>query len=94
MNILFTNSGLRIGRDATDRPIYKESTIIHRLREMLNAADGIGVWKRFYPDRHGLTACRTGILNSRTGEIYWHERYQIEDAAKAWRDGSLFLRRA
>ena len=94
MNIIFTTNGMSVGRDVADKPIYKESTVIHKLRQMLNQTDGIGTWKRFRPDRHGLTSSKIGIRNSKTGVIYWHERYQIECAAKAWRDGNLFLLKA
>jgi hypothetical protein len=94
MNILFTFDGVRLGRDNGDKPIRKESTVTHHLRRILNERDGLGVWQRFYPNRHGLTACLQGIRNTRTGEVYWHERYQIEDAHKAFNAGQVFYLKA
>ena len=89
MNFVFTHTGLSIGRDATDKPIRKESTVIH------HALKGLGPdWMRFYPDRHGLTSCRIGLRHRRRNEVYWHGNYQIEDAAEAWNSGNLFLNKA
>ena len=79
-----------MGRDATDKKVYKESTVTGMLLNALNNTAGIGVWHRFYPDRHGLTACKQGVRNSRTGEIYWHERYQIESAHEAFNAGNVY----
>ena len=94
MNITFLASGIRIGRDTSDKKIYKESTVTGMLINALNNTAGIGVWKRFYPNRHGLTACRQGVRNSRTGEIYWHERYQIESACEAFNKGDVYYMKA
>jgi hypothetical protein len=94
MNFLWTHTGLSIGRDHADAKIRKGSTVIYRALKALNCGMVRGDWVRFYPHRHGLTDCRLGIRNRLTGEVYWHERYQIEDAAEAWNAGNLFLLKA
>ncbi len=96
MNFAFMAGGLRIGRDASDKPIRKETTVIFRALLALNGGMryGLGDWARYYPHRHGLTDSRIGVRNKRTGEVYWHERYQIEDAAQAFNAGELFLLKA
>ena len=94
MNVIFTHTGMSIGRDATDKPIRKESTVIFQALKMLNNGDFRRPWVRFYPDRHGLTASRIGVRNRKTGEIYWHGNYAIESASEAWNQGKLFLNKA
>ena len=94
MNMLFTNSGVRIGRDNGDKAISKESTVTHHLRRMLNASDGLSRWVRCYPDKMGLTSCRQGVRNTVTGEVYWHANYQIEAAHKAFNGGDVFYHKA
>lgn len=89
MNFIFSKNSVSVGRDITDKKIYKESTVTYKIIKALNERDGIGVWKRFYPDRYGLTSCRQGFRNSRTGEYYWHERYQIESACEAFNNGGV-----
>ncbi len=94
MNIVWTHTGVSIGRDTADGKAYKESTVIFRFLQMMNSGDHGKVWRRFYPNRHGLTDCRTGVRNRITGEAYWHGNYQIENAAEAWNSGNLFLNKA
>lgn len=94
MNLVIGLNGVRIGRDSSDKAISKESTVTHNLRKLLNASGGPGCWVRFYPDRHGLTSCRQGVRNTKTGVIYWHERYQIEAAHKAFNAGEVYYLRA
>ena len=95
MNLLFLNNGIRIGRDRDDPRIRKESTIVYYILKMLNSDTGQGRWVRFYPYRHGLTDSRLGVRNIRTGEIYWHANYQVEDAAEAFNeDGQVFFHKA
>ena len=81
MKITTKPGEITLYREPGDKSIGHESTVTHHMRRLLNARDG-GGWTRFYPDREGLTACRQGVQNKRTGVYYWHERYQIEDAAK------------
>ena len=94
MNFLFTDDGLRIGRDRDDKPVRKESTVVHRIITALNAGETRGRWTRFHPYRHGLTSCRIGLRNAKRGIVYWHERYQVEDAAKEFNAGQLFLQKS
>jgi len=91
MNFLYTDSGLRVGRDSDDKPARKESTVIFRALKALNAGETRGHWSRFYPDRHGLTSCRIGVRNRTRGLVYWHGNYQIEAAHEAFNAGGLFL---
>jgi hypothetical protein len=94
MNYIFTENGLRIGRDSGDKAIRKESTVIFRVLKALNACETRGRWARFYPDRHGLTASKIGVQNRKRGIVYWHGNYAVEDAAEAWNGGQLFLNKA
>jgi hypothetical protein len=95
MNFLFTANGLRVGRDRTDKRIRKESTVVFRILSEMNRGALRRVWVRCWPDRIGLTSCRVGIKNRKTGDIYWHGNYAVEDAAQAWwNDGQLFLNKA
>ena len=84
MNFVFTNTQIRIGRDTADKHVPKESTLVYRMLQQLNANEGFRPWVRFYPDRHGLTSSKLGIKNKRTGVIYWHANYQIEAAHEAF----------
>ncbi len=94
MNYIFTNNGLRIGRDKDDKPVRKESTVVFRVLQALNAGETKGRWSRFYPYRHGLTSCKIGVRNKTRGIIYWHGNYAVEDAAEALNGGQLFLNKA
>ena len=84
-----TGTGITLYREPGDARISHESTVTHYMRLLLNKRDG-GGWTRFYPDREGLTDCRQGVQNKKTGVYYWHERYAIEDAAKEFNGGSVF----
>ena len=83
-----------MGRDSDDKPIRKESKVIFRVLQALNAGETRGRWARFYPDRHGLTSSRIGVRNRKQGVIYWHGNYQIESASEAFNAGGLFLNKA
>ena len=48
---------------------------------------------RFYPDKHGLTACRLGLIDRKANIILWHERYAIENAATEFNRGRVFFMR-
>lgn len=91
MNFAFTDTHLRIGRDATDKRVPKESTVVFRILEALNSGETKRIWVRFFPYRHGLTCSKIGIRNTKTGEVYWHGNYAIEAAHKAFNDGELIL---
>lgn len=93
MKTTVSKSGITLTREPGDAKIYKESTVTHHARRLLNQ-DSPGAWARMYPDRHGLTSCRQGLKNKLTGELYWHERHQIEDAAAAFNSGSVFYLKA
>jgi len=94
MNFIFTNDGVRVGRDRDDAPIRKESTLVYYILKAFNETDGYHRWARFYPDRHGLTSSRLGVRDTRKGTIYWHANYEVEDAAKAFNKGSVFFHKA
>lgn len=78
----------RDGRTAKERK---------RARQGYGAQGRAGEWRRFYPDRVGLTGCRQGVWNGRQGAgavAYWHERYAVEDAAEEFnRRGRVWFQR-
>lgn len=92
MRIERTPSGLALIREPGDPPARRESAVTTMILRRLNQADGPigGGWTRFNPSRVGLTDCRQGVRNRRTGVVYWHERYQAENAAEAYRAGGVF----
>ena len=105
MHIETSNSGITLHRDAGDKRISHESTVTHHLRRLLNERDGertgerrVGTWRRFRPDKVGLTSSRQGVYNGRKGAgaiAYWHERYAIEDAAEEFnKTGHVFYLKA
>jgi len=94
VNIVFFVNGIRLGRDFGDKPIRKESTVTYHLCRILNSSGDKGRWVRCYPNRMGLTDSRQGVRNTVTQEVYWHERYQIEAAHKAFNNGSVFFNKA
>lgn len=94
MRITTNQSGITLHREDGDKRISHESTVTHHMRRLLNERDG-GGWTRFYPDRVGLTGCRQGVQNRKTGVAYWHERYAVENAAQEFnRDKSVWYMRA
>ena len=84
MRIEKSNNGVTLIREPGDKAISKESTVTHHLRRLLGRPE----WKRCYPNKIGLTGCEQGV-QSKTA-IYWHERYAIEQAHKAFNAGSVF----
>lgn len=79
--------GVTLIREAGDKRIGKESTVVYHMRNLLNQRDGLAAdtrksWKRFNPSNRGLTACRLGVWNPAQEIAYWHERYAIENAAE------------
>lgn len=90
MRIEAGNGGCTLYRESGDKRISHESTVTHHMRRLLNERDG-GGWTRFYPDRVGLTSRRQGVQNKKTGVMYWHERYAIENAAQEFNKfGSIY----
>jgi hypothetical protein len=89
MNFVFTNTGVSIGRDASDKPCRTETEVIFR------AVKSIPNAHRFNPSKYGLTDSRIGFYIGAsirsTKELYWHGNYQIENARDEWNAGSLFL---
>lgn len=89
MKIIVGTNGIDLVRECCDRAISHETTVTHHLRKLLNQRDG-GGWVRCRPEKMGLTDCRQGVMNRKSGTVYWHERYQIEDAHKAFNGGQVF----
>ena len=87
MKIETSGNGITLIREPGDKRIAHESTVTHHMRRLLNERDGTtnyssDGWRRFYPDKYGLTSCKQGVHNAKTHEAYWHERYAIENAAQ------------
>lgn len=74
-----------------DPRISHESTVGYRLKLALNAAGFNFV--RMNPSRYGLTACTLGLIDHKRGIVLWHERYAVEDAAKAYNSGEVVFQR-
>ena len=101
MKITSGPGGVALHREPGDKRISHESTVTYHIRRLLNERDGhhtddrkAGTWRRFYPDKVGLTSCRQGVWNGRKGAggiMYWHERYAIENAAEQFnKTGRVF----
>lgn len=95
MKIKQSENGIELIREPGDKTLSKESSVTHHLRRLLNEV-GERRWVRFYPHQYGLTACTQGLRTADKGGeiIYWHERYQIEAAHKAFNSGSVFYLKA
>jgi len=92
MKINHVKNGIELVREPKDKALSAESNVTHHLRRLLNDV-GERKWVRFYPDKVGLTSCRQGLWTAdKKGDViaYWHERYQIEAAHKAFNSGSVF----
>ena len=83
--------GCTLTREAGDKRIPKESTVVFNMRNALNAQGYKFV--RINPQNYGLTDCRLGLRDKKAGIILWHERYAIEDAAAEFNVGSVFFQR-
>jgi hypothetical protein len=91
MNIVFRGNGVEIFRAGYKR-IYTEAGVIGEALKILKKEAKPGErWSRFYPDRHGLTSCRIGMIEKKSGRVYWHERYALESACKEYNNGRVFL---
>jgi hypothetical protein len=102
MKAILTKSGCTLVREAGDKRIGKESTVVFHMRNLLNA-QGYN-YRRIYPDRYGLTSCKLGLAEkgirlsdgktSSYKTILWHERYAIENAAEEFnKSGEVFFQR-
>jgi hypothetical protein len=92
MNFVFTQNGIRIGRDSTDKKCRTETEVIYRVTKNIPNAH------RFNPSRYGLTSSKIGFYIGfsirKSKELYWHGDYAIELAHDAFNNGSLFLNKA
>jgi hypothetical protein len=61
MKAELTNSGCTLTRESRDKRISHESTVGYHMKLLLNAHGHNFV--RMYPCKHGLTACRLGLLD-------------------------------
>lgn len=87
--------GIEIGRDVPeDCMVNSEKQALSMVVRLLNFRKPSRPWRKFDPSKHGLTDSKIGVRNVKTGEVYWHERYQIESADEAFNAGKLFLLRA
>jgi hypothetical protein len=89
MKIEQGKGGIELIREPGDKALSHESAVVHHLRRLLNQ-EGKG-WTRCWPDRMGLTSCRQGLQNRKLGIVYWHDRYAIEAAHKAFNSGRVFF---
>ena len=78
-------------REPGDSRIAHESTTAYRLKLLLNAQGHH--FTRMNPSRYGLTDCRVGLWDRKAGVMLWHERYQVEDAARAFNEGKVTFQR-
>jgi hypothetical protein len=85
-----TIQGLFLIREQSDPPLKSEAAVTRYLITLLNERDK-GGWVRFYPYRHGLTACLQGVARGADcNRIYWHSNYQIETTYDAFNSGVVF----
>lgn len=91
MKVNLTQTGCTLIREPGDKRISHESTVGYHMKQLLNR-DGFN-FVRMYPDKHGLTSCKLGLIDHKRKIALWHERYQIEDAAKEFNSGRVFLMR-
>ena len=89
MKINIMTTGIELIREKADKALSKESDVTHHIRRLLNAENN-GQWVRCWPHKIGLTACEQGVRNKKTGVIYWHDRYALEAAHKAFNSGGVF----
>lgn len=92
MQLTLTPTNCTLIRDKHDKRISHESTTAYHIKEILNSQGYHLV--RFNPSKHGLTACTVGLIDRKAHFILWHERYAIEDAAKAFNAGKVTFERA
>jgi len=86
-----TQSGCTLKREAGEPRVSHESTVVYRMKKALNAQGHKFV--RMNPSRHGLTACKLGLIDHKAKIILWHERYAIENAATEFNHGRVYFMR-
>jgi len=91
MKAELTKSGCTLKREAGDPKLFHESTVAYKIKQLLNAKGYRFV--RMNPSKHGLTACRVGLIDHKAKIILWHERYAIENAATEFNHGEVWLQR-
>ena len=91
MRATLTENGCTLTRETDDTRISHESTVAYHMKRQLNAQGFHFV--RLNPSRHGLTACRVGLIDRKANIILWHERYAIENAATKYNAGHVFFQR-
>jgi hypothetical protein len=91
MRVNLTEFGCGLYREPGDKRISHESTVGYHMKRLLNAQGYHFV--RFYPDRHGLTSCRLGLIDRKANIILWHESYQVENAAAMFNAGHVTFMR-
>jgi hypothetical protein len=91
MKAKLTKGGCTLVREPDDKRISHESTVGYHMKKLLNSQGHKFV--RMYPNKHGLTACRLGLIEHKTGIVLWHERYAIENAATEFNRGEVYLQR-
>lgn len=89
MRINKTINGIELIREKGDKALSHESNVTHHIRRLLNEENN-GKWVRCYPHKIGLTACEQGVRNKKTNVFYWHDRYALELAHKAFNSGIVF----
>jgi hypothetical protein len=92
MNFVFTEGGLRIGRDVTDKRARTETEVVYRAVKSIPGAH------RFNPSRYGLTDSKLGLYigaSMRSSkQVYWHANYMVENAQDAFNGGAVFFHKA
>ena len=96
MRITRKETGIELIREPGDKAFSQESNVTYHIRRLLNIEDAGGtVWARCWPHKMGLTDCHQGVRQRKQkGIIYWHERYAIEAAHKAFNAGSVWFSKA
>lgn len=91
MRATLTQAGCTLTREPGDKRISHESTVGYHMKRTLNAQGYHFV--RLNPSRHGLTACKVGLIDRKANIILWHERYAIENAATEYNLGRVYFMR-
>lgn len=92
MKITLTPYGVTLRREPGDKALSHESTVTHHIRRLLRVQTGAN-YVRFYPCKEGLTSCREGVIDRKSGVCYWHGNYAIEAAHKAFNAGEVTFNR-
>jgi hypothetical protein len=93
MTVTMTQAGCTLKREKGDPRISHESTVGYKMKLLLNAMPIGYKFVRMNPSRHGMTACKVGLIDHGAGIILWHERYAVENAATEFNRGEVFFQR-